>query len=92
MRRLTTSRCPAAVNVSHRSAVRRSCHTMARPNGRPVERLQATTVSRWFVMPMHRGGPSRSASSAHTASVVAQISSASCSTQPGCGKYCGNSR
>ena len=36
------------------SAVLRSCQTMARWDGCPVRRSQATTVSRWLVMPMAR--------------------------------------
>ena len=41
------------------SAVRRSCQTIARWTGRPVERSQTTVVSRWFVIPIARsaGGP-----------------------------------
>ena len=39
-------------SVSHASAVRRHCHTMALHTGRPVSRSHATTVSRWFVTPM----------------------------------------
>src|SRR4051812_5438106 len=44
-------------------------------------------------MPIAATGWSRSAVSSRSTSVTAdQISSASCSTQPGRGKYCGNSR
>ena len=61
---------------------------------RPARRSRGptrTVVSRWLVMPMaamsraRRRRPRRSASRA-TPSCDAQISSASCSTQPGCGK------
>ncbi len=87
---------PAARRSSQSSAVRRSCQTIARCSGRPVRRLHTTTVSRWFVMPMHAiVSPAASvarATSPNVATVASQISSASCSTQPGCGKYCGNSR
>ncbi len=31
--------------------MRRSCHTIARCSGSPLRLSQATTVSRWFVMP-----------------------------------------
>ena len=39
---------PSARSSSHRAAVRRSCQTMARCNGRPVRRSHTTAVSRWF--------------------------------------------
>ena len=73
-------------SMSQRAAVRRSCQTIARWSGSPVRRLKATTVSRWLVMPIAAIG---SLICAHTDCMVArtacQISSASCSTQPGCG-------
>jgi hypothetical protein len=80
------------------SAVRRSCHTIARWIGAPVFRSQTTVVSRWFVIPI-----AASASrvtfvtfAARSAPVTAcstdvQISAGSCSTHAGFGKYCGNS-
>ena len=79
---------------SQRAAVRRSCHTMARCSGRPVRRSQATTVSRWLVMPMAATGSSQAAPRPRAASpaTASQISSASCSTQPGRGKCWVNSR
>ena len=52
-------RWPAARSSSQRSAVRRSCHTMARCSGRPVRRSQTTVVSRWLVMPTAATGWSR---------------------------------
>ena len=60
-----------------------------------MRRSQRTVVSRWFVMPIPAS--SRAAmralaiASRATSSCVRQISSASCSTQPGCGKICRNS-
>ena len=64
--------------------------------GRPVARSQTTVVSRWLVMPTaaRPAGPvpaDRSASET-TCWTLSQISSASCSTQPGRGKICRCSR
>ena len=47
-----------------RSAVRRSCQTSARCRGAPVDRSQATTVSRWLVTPIDRATRPASAESA----------------------------
>jgi hypothetical protein len=60
---------------------------------RPCAGSQATTVSRWFVMPMpfSSGEPASSIACFATRSVTSQISFASCSTQPGFGKCCSNS-
>ncbi len=86
-------RWPSATRRSHRAAVRRSCHTMARCRGRPSLRPHATTVSRWSVIPMAATGwSSDDTSSPSTACVTSQISSGSCSTQPGLGKCWVNSR
>ncbi len=52
MRARTRSRCPCASSSAQRAAVRRSCQTIALPYGSPVVRSQATTVSRWLVMPI----------------------------------------
>jgi hypothetical protein len=64
--------------------------------GRPVARFQRTVVSRWFVMPMAAiASPPTSAllSANVTASATErQTSSTSCSTHPGFGKCCGNSK
>ena len=54
VRSLTRGRWPASAMARQAAAVRRSCHTMARCSGSPVRRSQATTVSRWLVMPMAR--------------------------------------
>ena len=94
--RCTGSVRPAARSCAHSGSVRRSCQTMALAIGWPVRRSHSTVVSRWLVMPMAAMSLAlswalNSASSA-TACCVAQISLASCSTQPGCGKICRNSR
>ena len=90
------SSSPASRSSPQRAAVRRSCQTSARCSGSPVDGSQQTTVSRWFVMPTASSSPgSRPASSSAspaTACETSQISSASCSTQPGRGKCCVNSR
>ena len=86
---------PAARNSSHSGAVRRSCQTIALAIGRPVARSQTTVVSRWFVMPIAATSSAPmcalASASCRTPDCVAQISVASCSTQPGCGKICRNS-
>ena len=96
VRSRTSGSCPASRSSSQRRAVRRSCQTIARWSGSPVPRSQATTVSRWFVMPMPASPrpsvPAESSASRATARVTSQISAASCSTQPGLGKCCWNSR
>ncbi len=88
--------CPAARSSSHRAAVRRSCHTMARWRGWPVRRSQTTVVSRWFVIPIAAtacpAASAAAAASANVARVASRMSSGSCSTQPGRGKCWGNSR
>jgi hypothetical protein len=65
--------------------------------GARLRRFHTSVVSRWLVMPMPamsrgRAGARPASASRATASWVAQISSGSCSTQPGCGKICRNSR
>ena len=78
----TRSRCGS--NSVQRSAVRRSCHTMALAHGFPVRLSHARTVSRWFVIPIAAMGcESRLHTSCNVATMTSQISSASCSTQPG---------
>ena len=46
------SRTSSAGNAAHRSAVRRSCQTIAGCTGRPVARSHTMVVSRWFVSPI----------------------------------------
>ena len=78
------------------SAVRVSCQTTALAIGSPVARSQSRVVSRWLVMPTAARSPgpipSDAIASPTTASTLRQISSASCSTQPGRGKICRCSR
>ena len=86
--RVPRSSCPASRSAAQKSAVRRSCQTSARASGSPVCRSQATTVSRWLAMPIaaiRSAPPARSTMSRAQASVLSQISPASCSTQPGRG-------
>jgi hypothetical protein len=69
---------------------------MALATGWPVARSHSSVVSRWLVMPSAAksvaAAPARAIAFSATACWVAQISPASCSTQPGCGKICRNSR
>ena len=91
--RRTRSSFPASRSSSQRAAVLRSCHTMARWRGAPVRRSHTTAVSRWLVMPIAATGRSSSARrSAIVACTASQISTGSCSTHPGSGKCCVNSR
>ena len=77
---------------AHRAAVRRSCQTIAGCTGRLAPRSQTTVVSRWFVIPIASRSPAATpaaaSASAAVCSTLAQISSGSCSTQPGRGKRC----
>ena len=95
MRSRTSGSCPAARSSSQRAAVRRSCQTSARCSGSPLAGSQATTVSRWFAIPIASSSapwmPASAIASLATRRVASQISSASCSTQPGRGKCCSNS-
>ena len=92
---MTSPSWPARFSASQRSAVRRSCQTMALWIGLPVLRSHTTVVSRWLVMPMPASALASSLALAsaprQTSTVARQISSASCSTQPGLGKICGSS-
>jgi hypothetical protein len=71
--------------------VRTSCHTTAWPIGRPVRRSHSRLVSRWLAMPMATicsgAAPSCLSAAGTTRVTLRQISSASCSTQPGCGEW-----
>ena len=86
---------PRAFSSSQYSLVRRHCQTMAWQTGSPVSRSQTMVVSRWFVMPMaaisSADAPIWFMADSATPSWVVQISLASCSTQPGFGKYWVNS-
>ena len=94
MRSETSGSFPASRRASHAAAVRRSCQTIARWIGRPVDRSQRTTVSRWFAMPMAATASAPQPAFASTArtveTVVVQRSSGSCSTSPGRGKCWSN--
>ena len=96
VRRVISGSWPSALSRAQKSAVRRSCQTIAGATGRPVARSQSTVVSRWFVMPTATRSSTvaraRASTSAMVAAWVAQISSASCSTQPERGKCWVNSR
>ncbi len=94
VRERTRSRCPCASSSAQRAAVRRSCQTIALAYGSPVVRSQATTVSRWLVMPIAAtcSAPTLSTTSSSVVITAVQISAASCSTQPGWGYHCVNSR
>ena len=63
---------------------------------RPSRDSRPRSVSRWLVMPMAAiwpaCRPAFASASRAVASCVLQISRGSCSTQPGCGKICRNSR
>jgi hypothetical protein len=48
------SSLPASLSSWHRSAVRRSCQTIALWTALPLFRSHKTVVSRWLVMPMPR--------------------------------------
>jgi hypothetical protein len=46
-----SSRAPRRRSSSQNGAVRRHCHTITGPMGRPVARSQTSTDSRWLLMP-----------------------------------------
>ena len=54
------ARALRSFSAAQRSAVRRSCQTIAGPSASPVRRDQKTMVSRWLVMPI-AGDPARAA-------------------------------
>ena len=78
------------------SPVRVSCQTIAWCTGVPVSRSQTRVVSRWLVMPTAAICSAVISSTASASWITnrthSQISSASCSTQPGRGKICRCSR
>ena len=91
----TRCSCPSLLSRAQVSVVRRSCHTIAWWSARPERRSHAAVVSRWFVIPMAAMSRPRSPASRSARWTVAtaepQMSSRSCSTQPGLGKICRNS-
>ena len=90
-----TSVSPFSFRESQYSEVLRHCQTIARYTGSPVWRSQTIAVSLWLVIPMaaisSADAPIFDIASTATPSWVDQISLASCSTQPGFGKYWVNS-
>ena len=90
MRSETSASRPPSRSAAHSPAVRRSCQTIARWIGRPVDRSHTIAVSRWFAIPMAATAPAPQPAFPSTvrtvATVVVQRSSASCSTSPGRGK------
>ena len=86
---------PRSFRLSQYPAVRRHCQTIAGQTGRPVFLFQTTVVSRWLVMPMaamsEADAPMFRMACWATSNCTDQISSASCSTQPGLGKNWVNS-
>ena len=90
------ARISSAGSSRQRSAVRRSCQTIAGYTGSPLRRSQTTVVSRWFVIPIAARSPAASPASASAAaaagSTLAHSSHGSCSTQPGPGGRHGDRR
>ena len=86
--RAPSPRAPSAFRRAHRSAVRRSCQTMARCTGRPVravpEHRRLALVGDADRRQVARGLSFAARSAALiTFRLTVQISSGSCSTQPG---------
>ena len=80
---------PSSASSLQMSSVRVSCQTIALQRGIPVVRSQTTVVSRWLVTPiaaMSLGSiPLFCKAPAMTSWTCCQISTGSCSTQPGRG-------
>ncbi len=89
----TRSSWPASFSRVQISAVRRSCHTIARRGEPRVSRSHSRIVSRWLVIPTAFSSEASTCAIASRAAsrVACQISSGACSTQPGFGKCCRNS-
>ena len=89
VRARTASAWPSATRRAHTSAVRRSCHTIARCTGTPVARSHSTVVSRWLVRPRAAidCGGTFAIDSACCSAVSTEFhrSAGSCSTRPGAG-------
>ncbi len=87
---------PSALSRSQMGALMRLCHTMALATGLPVARSHRIVVSRWLVTPMAAMSaavaPAFLITARATANCESQIDSGSCSTMPGAGNICGNSR
>ena len=86
---------PRALRSSQIGAVWRDCQTMALYTGSPVFLSQTTVVSRWLVIPIAEISLAVMLACARasrmTSTILWKISLASCSTQPGFGKYWVNS-
>ena len=86
---------PFSLRESAYSEVLLHCHTIALYTGSPECLSHTTVVSRWLVIPIEAISdalaPTFARACLATSRIVDQISSASCSTQPGFGKYCVNS-
>jgi hypothetical protein len=82
---VTRASCPASRSASQIRAVRRSCQTMAGRGAARSARSQMTAVSRWLVRPTQVTPAAPSRAWRHAARVACQISSGTCSTQPGRG-------
>ena len=95
LRRISAS-WPSAFSRSQIGALTRLCQTMAGATGWPVWRSHSTVVSRWLVTPIAATSaaamPAVRITSRAVSSCDVQIASGSCSTSPGLGKICGNSR
>ena len=89
VRSRTSVSSPRARSSSQMPALARLCHTTAGWIGRPVARSHTTVVSRWLVMPIavtsRAPMPAAAIALRPTATVVAKISSGSCSTCPDAG-------
>ena len=87
--------CTVTVSMKTGEGVLLHCHTIALYTGSPECLSHTTVVSRWLVIPIEAISdalaPTFARACLATSRIVDQISSASCSTQPGFGKYCVNS-
>ena len=86
---LAADRAPGRARGSARRSAGPATRSPARP-ACPSRGPRASVVSRWFVIADHVGR--RPGVGAPAGSTLAQISSGSCSTQPGRGKCWGSSR
>ena len=86
---------PFDLRMSQVFVVLRSCHTIAGLIAFPVFLFHTSVVSRWLAIPIDAISLAFRLTfliALRTVSITEfQISSGSCSTQPGCGKYCSNS-
>ena len=89
VRSTTRSPCPASRTCWTTSPARVSSHVMTGVSGRPLRRSQTRHDSRWLAMPRATTCPASAPMSSRacgtTCCTCRQISSGSCSDQPGCG-------